>query len=134
MKKPIWISRELVLAVHEEILVRFGGLLGIRDSGLLESALNRPVQLALYSEPSLFELSSAYTAGLIRNCPFVSGNRRVGFVVGQIFLELNGHVPTTVEIDAFLQTLALAAGELDEAGYATWLKKSCRRKRAGKSR
>jgi death-on-curing protein len=126
MKTPLWIDEADCIAVHEEMLIRHGGLSGIRDRGLLQSALNRPQQLFAYGHPSWFELAAAYAVGIVKNHPFLDGNKRTGFMVAALFLELNGlsfHAP---EHEVVLQTLALAAGETDEAAYATWLKASCR--------
>lgn len=125
MKEPIWISREWALAVHEELLVRFGGSGGIRDEGMLESALSRPVNLFAYEEPSLFVLAAAYTSGIVRNHPFVDGNKRTGFMAAYTFLGLNGQHLKAPEEAAVLRTLALAAGELSEDDFGKWLAESC---------
>ncbi|MEO8679474.1 MAG: type II toxin-antitoxin system death-on-curing family toxin [Vicinamibacterales bacterium] len=124
MKTPVWLLREAVIATHERLLSEFGGASGIRDSGLLESALVRPENLLAYGEPSMFELASAYGFGVVKKHPFVDGNKRTGFTIAIIFLERNGLVFTASEVDATIQTLALAAGELGEAGYAEWLQKN----------
>ena len=122
MKAPQWVLRETVLALQERLLAEFGGLGGVRDTGLLDSALARPRQLLAYGKPGLFELAAAYAFGLVRNHPFVDGNKRIGFTTAILFLELNGHRFEASEAAATLQTLALAARDLDEAGYAAWLK------------
>ena len=122
MKEPQWVLRETVLALQERLLAEFGGLGGIRDEGLLDSALARPAQLLAYGRPNLFELAAAYAFGLVRNHPFLDGNKRIGFTVAVVFLELNGKRFAAPEAEATLQTLALAARELDEGGYAAWLK------------
>ncbi len=127
MKTPQWVLRETVLALQERLLAEFGGLGGVRDTGLLDSALARPRQLLAYGKPGLFELAAAYAFGLVRNHPFVDGNKRIGFTTAILFLELNGHRFEASEAAATLQTLALAARDLDEAGYAAWLKASSRR-------
>lgn len=127
MKAPQWVLRETVLALQERLLAEFGGLSGVRDPGLLESALARPRQRLVYGMPGLFELAAAYAFGLVRNHPFLDGNKRIGFTTAVLFLELNGCPFEASEIDATLQTLALAAGELDEVGYATWLKANSRK-------
>ena len=123
MKEPPWLLRETVLALQERLLAEFGGLGGIRDDGLLDSALARPQQLFVSGRPSLFDLAAAYAFGLVRNHPFLDGNKRIGFTAAVLFLELNGRRFTAPEAEATLQTLALAARELDEAGYAAWLRK-----------
>ena len=122
MKTPQWVLRETVLALQERLLAEFGGLGGLRDRGLLDSALARPQQLLSYGKPSLFELAAACASGLVRNHPFVDGNKRIGFTTAIVFLELNGQRFHASEADATIRTLALAARDLDEAGYATWLK------------
>jgi death-on-curing protein len=132
MKKPQWVLRETVLALQERLLAEFGGLGDLRDEGLFDSALARSEQLFAYGKPGLFDLAAAYAFGLVRNHPFVDGNKRIGFTTAIIFLELNGCHFTASEADAALKTLALAARELGEAGYAAWLKENCRRgRRAG---
>jgi death-on-curing protein len=129
MKIPRWVLREAVLALHERLLAEFGGPGGVRDEGLLDSALERPRQLFAYGKPDTFDLAAAYAFGLVRNHPFVDGNKRVGFTTSILFLELNGRRVTAPEADAALNTLALAAGELGEAGYSGWLKANCSRSR-----
>jgi death-on-curing protein len=127
MKEPQWVLRETVLALQERLLAEFGGLSGLRDPGLLDSALARPQQLLAYGKPSLFDLAAAYAFGLVRNHPFLDGNKRIGFTTAVVFLELNGRCFTASEVDATVQTLALAARELDEAGCAAWLKENSRK-------
>ncbi len=125
MKEPRWISAEVVLAVQEELLARFGGLAGLRDEGLLDSALNRPKHLFAYEETTLFNLAAAYALGIVKNHPFLDGNKRIGFMAAYIFLGANGCDFKAPEEEVILQTLALAAGEIDQAAYAAWLKASC---------
>lgn len=122
MKEPQWVLRETVLALQERLLAEFGGLSGLRDAGLLDSALARPEHLLAYGRPDLCELAAAYAFGLVRNHPFLDGNKRIGFTTAVLFLELNGGRFAAAEADATLQTLALAARELDEAGYTAWLR------------
>ena len=126
MKEPQWVLRETVSALQERLLAEFGGLGGIGDGGLLDSAPARPQHSFAYDQPSLFDLAAAYAFGLVRNHPFLDGNKRIGFTVAVLFLELNGRRFTAPEAEATLQTLALAARELDEAGYAAWLRKHSR--------
>lgn len=121
MNKPFWVSREVILAIHLRLLARFGGASGIREEGLLESALARPQQLFAYGKPSLPELAAAYAEGIVRNHPFVDGNKRAGFMAAYTFLAANGQQLTAPEEEAVLQTLALAAGEIQAAEYAAWL-------------
>jgi len=127
MKKPQWLLRETVLALQERLLAEFGGLGGIRDAGLLDSALARPQQLLAYGQPSLFDLAAGYAFGLVRNHPFLDGNKRIAFATAVLFLELNGRNFTAPEAEATLKTLALAARDLDEMDYATWLRENSRR-------
>jgi death-on-curing protein len=121
MKEPIWVLRETVLLLHEQSLAEHGGSSGIRDEGLLDSALGRPLNLFSYGNPALFDLAASYVFGLVKNHPFLDGNKRTGFVTGVLFLALNGYRLTATEADAAVRTLALAAGEMTESAYAAWL-------------
>jgi len=121
MNEPVWVLRETVLLLHEQSLAEHGGSSGIRDEGLLDSALGRPQNLFCFGQPNLFDLAASYVFGLVKNHPFLDGNKRTGFVAGILFLELNGLRLSATETDAALRTLALAAGELTEAAYAAWL-------------
>ena len=121
MTPPEWVLRETVFALHEFLLAEFGGASGIRDEGLLDSALKRPENLLAYGQPTLPELAAAYVFGLVKNHPFVDGNKRIGFAIGALFLEINGRSLRASEADALVQTLALAAGEIGEPDYAKWL-------------
>jgi death-on-curing protein len=127
MKKPVWVLRETVITLHEQSLAEFGGSPGIRDEGLLDSALHKPENLFAYGKPKLFDLAAGYAFGLIKNHPFIDGNKRVGFIVAVAFLELNGYRFQAAEVEAAVFTLALAAGEMSEAKYAAWLKTNSRR-------
>ena len=126
--EPHWIGREVCLAVHDMLLSQYGGCAGLRDSGLLDSALARPLQMKAYGSPSLPQLAAAYASGIVRNHPFLDGNKRTGFMLGSGFLELNGLEFFATETDAVIKTLALAAGELSEEAYADWLGKNSRAK------
>jgi death-on-curing protein len=108
------------------LLAEFGGSAGIRDAGMLDSALSRPANRFFYGVSGLPELAAAYAFGLVRNHPFVDGNKRIGFATAALFLELNGYRFTASEADAAVKTLALAAHELDEDGYAAWLGANCK--------
>ena len=125
MKTPIWIDATDVHAFHQGMLAMFGGLAGVRDEGLLDSALNRPQHLFAYEKTELFDLAAAYALGIIKNHPFLDGNKRAGFMTAALFLEVNGLRFGAPEEEVVLQTLALAAGEIDQAAYASWLKASC---------
>lgn len=121
MKEPHWFSREECLALHDLMLADYGGMTGVRDDNMLESALAKPRQLFAYGRPTLAEMAAAYAAGVVKNHPFLDGNKRTGFMLGAAFLECNGHVFFATEVEATLKTLALAAGEIDEKAYAKWL-------------
>jgi death-on-curing protein len=127
MKEPEWVLRETVLALQEQSLAEFGGLAGVRDEGMLDSALSRPLNLFTYGKPTLYELAAAYAYGLAKNHPFIDGNKRAAFVVTVVFLELNERQFIATEADAAVNTLALAAGDMSESAYADWLKKNSRR-------
>lgn len=124
---PTWLDRGDCLAIHESMLGQHGGLSGIRDENMLESALAKPRNLFAYEMPDGAAMAASYAAGIILNHPFLDGNKRTGFMVAAAFLELNGFEFTASEADAVLQTLALAAGALDESGYAAWLRTNSRR-------
>ena len=121
MISPVWILRETVLALQEQLISEFGGESGLRDAGLLDSALARPQHLYTHAKPTMGELAASYAFGLVKNHPFVDGNKRIGFVTAILFLQLNGHQFGASEADAVVRTLALAAGECSEADYARWL-------------
>ena len=127
MKEPYWFTREECIALHTMMLSQYGGLEGIREENLLESALARPRQLFHYGKPALAELAASYAAGIVKNHPFVDGNKRTGFMLGAGFLERNGCRFTADEASAVVCTLALAAGEMSEAEYAAWLKANSRK-------
>jgi death-on-curing protein len=129
MKEPVWLDRVDCRAIHEVMLGQYGGLAGVRDENMLESAIAKPHHLAAYGKPGSTELAAAYAAGIVRNHPFIDGNKRAGFMTAAAFLEINGCEFTASEVAAVMQTLALAAGALDEAGYAAWLKKNSHRPR-----
>ena len=123
MKEPIWIDERDALALHDRLLALHGGAQGVRDDGLLKSALARAQQMHAYADaPNMIDMAAAYTAGIVRNHPFIDGNKRTGFVVGVLFLELNGYSFTASEEDAAQAVLKLAAGTLDEAEYANFLR------------
>lgn len=128
MKEPIWIDERDALAFHDLLLALHGGAAGARDLGPLKSALARAQQMFAYAEsPEITDMAAAFTAGIISNHPFIDGNMRTGFVIGILFLEMNGHAFTASEEDAARAVLRLAAGTLDEAGYANFLKENSAR-------
>jgi death-on-curing protein len=121
VKQPIWLNREDCLAIHEMMLAQHGGLSGVRDEGLLESALSKPRNLFAYSSPALPEMAASYAAGIILNHPFLDGNKRTGFMLAATFLELNGLEFTATEESVVEMTLALASGKMKQSAYAKWL-------------
>jgi death-on-curing protein len=122
MSDPIWIRQDVVLAMHEELLMLHGGPAGVRDLGLLESALARPKNLFAYSEqsPSLAQMAAGYAKGIVANHPFVDGNKRAAFAVSVTFLRLNGLQLTAPKEERVLKFWALAAGEISEDQLADW--------------
>lgn len=123
MSEPVWIDERDALVLHDRLLALHGGAAGLRDDGLLKSALARPLQhLAYGGKVDPIDLATAYTAGIVRNHPFVDGNKRTGFVLGILFLELNGYRFAASEEVATQAVLELAAGTLDEPGYTAFLR------------
>ena len=122
MTEPVWLLKPAVVAVHNMMIARFGGADGIRDDGLIESALARPANIYLYNDCSdLSKLAAAYAGGIIQNHPFVDGNKRTGFIAAYMFLDLNGTTLQADEISAAAMTLSFAASDIDEDEYANWL-------------
>jgi death-on-curing protein len=124
VKEPRWLNRQDCLAIHDMMLSQHGGLAGVRDEGLLESALARPKNIFAYGAPALPKLAASYAAGVILNHPFLDGNKRVGFMLAATFLEWNGLTFKATEESVVATTLALARGKLTQAGYARWLDKN----------
>ena len=122
MSEPIWLGGDLVIDIHSEQLALFGGPDGLRDRGLLESALARPVNKHAYGETDLAALAASYAFGIARNHPFIDGNKRVAFASFLVFLGLNGVRFRVEPAHATASVLALAAGELDEEAFAHWVK------------
>lgn len=121
-----WIDRRALELLHDESLAEHGGATGLRDEGLLESALARPLNLAAYGKPDLHELAASYGVGLAKNHPFVDGNKRAAFLAVGMFVALNGWRLTASQADATLTMLAVAAGQMDEAAFARWLRQHSR--------
>lgn len=117
-----WIDKQALLLLHGESLAEHGGTAGMRDSGLLDSALARAPNLAACGEPDAAALAATYGFGIARNHPFVDGNKRAAFLSVGLFLAMNGYRLVTTQADATVVMLALAAGELDEAEFAGWLR------------
>ncbi len=127
MSEPIWIESDLVLAIHDRQLAEHGGAEGLRDEPLLHSALARPLNHSLYTRADIIDLAAKYIAGIVQNHPFVDGNKRTGFVVGVLFLELNGYRFTASEEDAAQAVLGLAAGTIEESGFRAFLRANVER-------
>jgi death-on-curing protein len=118
----VWLNRAALELLHEESLAEHGGAPGIRDAGLLESALMRPRHAVAYGNPDVCGLAAAYAVGLARNHPFVDGNKRVAFLAAGLFLILNGHRLVATQAQATQVMFAVAAGEIDVAGFSAWLR------------
>jgi death on curing protein len=127
MSEPIWIEDDLVLAIHDRLLVEHGGAEGVRDESLLQSALGRPLNHIAYASSDIIELAAKYTAGIVQNHPFVDGNKRTGFVIGVLFLELNGYRFTASEEAAAQAVLELAAGTMDAKNFSEFLRANSER-------
>ena len=117
-----WIDRRALELLHDESLATHGGAGGLRDEGLFESALARPLNLAAHGRPEVWDLAAAYGVGLAKNHAFVDGNKRAAFLAVGMFLALNGYRLTAPQADATLTMLAVAAGQMDEATFARWLR------------
>ena len=118
----VWLSRPLVLAIHDEQLAAHGGAIGIRDEGLLESALARPLNRASYEEPDIVELAALYAIAIARNHPFLDGNKRTAYVALETFLELNGCLFPVGDAEAVVMTLAMAAGDMRDEEFTAWVR------------
>jgi death on curing protein len=124
--EPQWVPLAVVMAIHEAQLAEHGGGIGVREQGLLESALARPLQIYAYAEdPDLVTLAAAYAFGIAKNHAFVDGNKRTGWVVCAVFLELNGRRVTTTQADVVTTMLAVASGGVRENEFAAWLGQNC---------
>jgi death-on-curing protein len=128
VKEPLWLNREDCLGIHEMMLAQHGGLSGVRDEGLLLSAIAKPQNHFAYGSESLVVMAASYAAGIVLNHPFLDGNKRTGFMTAVTFLELNGLELTATEESAVQSTVGLASGQLTEADYAGWLQANCRQK------
>ncbi len=121
-RKWVWIATEVALAAHAEQLAEHGGGDGIRDSGMLDSAMARPQNLAQYGDPDAAALAAAYAFGIARNHPFTDGNKRTAAVVSETFLMLNGYALGATDAEVVVAFVALAAGELGEDELADWFR------------
>ncbi len=124
MNAPVWrwVDKHALLLLHDESLATHGGASGVRDQGLLDSALARPLNMVAYGTPDVAELAAAYASGLVRNHAFIDGNKRAGFLAAGLFLYANGYRLACDQAAATAAVLALAASELDEASFAAWLR------------
>ncbi|HEX8165875.1 MAG TPA: type II toxin-antitoxin system death-on-curing family toxin [Beijerinckiaceae bacterium] len=122
MSEPVWVAKAVVLAIHDEQIAEHGGLPGLRDMGLLDSALARPQNLFHYESLDLVEIGAAYGYAIARNHPFNDGNKRVSAVVTELFLQLNGIELTASDGDVVATWLALASGRIDEGQFVSWLR------------
>lgn len=124
MTGKVWLTLDVILAIHEEQVAEHGGAEGVRDIALVESALARPMNLAAYGEPDVPALAASLGYGLARNHPFVDGNKRTAFVAIETFLALNGIELTASDAECVVTMLQLAAGDLPEEALAAWLRDS----------
>jgi death-on-curing protein len=127
MSEPVWVDYAFVLVLHDRLLAEHGGAAGMRDESLLRSALGRPLHHMAYVSSDIIELAAKYTTGIVQNHPFVDGNKRTGFVVGVLFLELNGYQFTASEESAAQAVLDLAAHVIDEAVFYEFLRANTQR-------
>lgn len=119
-----WLRQETIEILHEECLADHGGLEGIRDHTLLDSALERPRNRDHYGDGDIFDFAAEYAFGIVRNHPFLDGNKRTGFLAAATFLAINGHKLIASEADATIKTLGLASGEIAAPDYAVWLREN----------
>jgi death-on-curing protein len=128
MKEPVWVEKEALLLLHAKGLARFGGAEGLRDEGLLDSALARPRNAFHYDDrQEIVALAASYAFGLAKNHPFVDGNKRAAFMATGVFLTVNGYVLDADIVGAIQAMMAVAAGEIDESRFAIWLKQNVKR-------
>jgi death-on-curing protein len=119
---PQWIDLSVVLAIHEQQIAEHGGSLGIRDLGMIESALGRPQNLLLYNDPDIFDLAAVYGYGLAQNHGFIDGNKRTAYVVTRLFLILNGYDISASALEKVITFEKVGKGEIDQAALASWLR------------
>lgn len=131
MTEPVWITVDDCLAFHDKLLARFGGAGGVRDAGLLTSALARPQHLFAHGTPTLFDMAAVYAHGIVRNHPFIDGNKRSGLLAAALFLEANGIRFLAAEEDAVVKMLALASDAITADDFAAWLERACSGPAAG---
>ncbi|MBT9441106.1 MAG: type II toxin-antitoxin system death-on-curing family toxin [Acidovorax sp.] len=124
MSEWVWLNRAVIIAIHEVQLAEHGGGTGVRDAGLLDSALGKPQQLNNYGEPppDAAALAASYGYGISRNHPFIDGNKRTGYVAAELFLRLNGWRLNADDASCVVTMLAVAAGDITEEAFAAWLR------------
>lgn len=120
----IWLDNAVLMAVHDEQLAEHGGIAGVRDEGMFLSAMSRAQNLAAYGEPDFAELAAAYGVGIAKNHPFLDGNKRTAFVAVELFLMLNGYSLKATDVECIITMLAVAAGDIDESGFAAWIRQN----------
>jgi death-on-curing protein len=118
-----WVDKQALLLLHDESLAEHGGASGLRDEGLLDAALARPLNRAAYAAPDVAALAASYGVGVASNHPFVDGNKRAAFLCVGLFLAVNGWRLQASQLEASSSMLAVAAGELDEAAFAEWMRR-----------
>lgn len=121
--EPLWIGVHDALLFHGQLIAQFGGASGLRDAGVLESALDRPRNAFAYGTTDLIELAAAYSHGLVKNHPFVDGNKRMAFVVARVFLGLNGVAFDPPETEAVVMVEGLASGDVAQPDFTAWMRK-----------
>ena len=127
MNEPVWLQKPVILHLHDSTIARFGGSEGVRDEGLLESALHRPVNRFSYEEGiDLADIAASYAFGFARDHPFIDGNKRIAFLACGVFLEINGCEFFAGNADAYHAIMALAAGQIGEREFAAWLRQNCK--------
>ena len=122
MSRWTWVNRQVLLLLHDESLAEHGGAPGLRDEGLLDSALARPLNLALYEQPDIAGLAASYGVGLAKNHAFIDGNKRAAFLAIGLFLAINGFRLRASQADATLTVMAVAAGAMDESTFTQWIR------------
>jgi death-on-curing protein len=124
----VWLDKRLILAIHDEQLREHGGAEGVRDEGLLESALARPLNAASYGEPDLATLAALYALGIARSHPFIDGNKRTAYVALELFLDLNGVDLTASDAEATVAMLDMAAGDLTDEEFTLWVREHAQKR------
>ncbi|WP_413165696.1 type II toxin-antitoxin system death-on-curing family toxin [Capilliphycus salinus ALCB114379] len=124
MNEPLWISEEVVRVIHQDQIQQHGGYLGVRDENLLAASLARPRHLFVYGQPNLFELAAAYGYSLVKNHPFIDGNKRIAFVVMATFLLVNGYLLDVPEMEVVQMIERLATDQETQESLAQWLREN----------